>query len=79
MPKENINCDGSDAIRVEVHWETDRFVDVATTIRRDEQQTSDAPEHFTWSGTHSTLDRAGINRLIRVLRRARDAAYGADA
>jgi hypothetical protein len=25
------------------------------------------------------LDRASINRLIRTLRRARDAAYGADA
>jgi hypothetical protein len=25
------------------------------------------------------LDRAGINRLIRVHRRARDATYGADA
>lgn len=26
-----------------------------------------------------TLDRAGINRVIRTLRRARDSAYGADA
>lgn len=30
-------------------------------------------------GVHATLDRGGCNRLIRVLRRARDAAYGADA
>lgn len=27
----------------------------------------------------STLDRGAVNRLIRFLRRARDAAYGADA
>lgn len=29
-------------------------------------------------GVWSTLDRAGCNRLIRVLRRARDAAFGRD-
>jgi len=28
---------------------------------------------------HSQLDRNGINRLIRTLRRARDAAFGSDA
>lgn len=30
-------------------------------------------------GIFAQLDRAGINRLIRALRKARDAAYGADA
>lgn len=30
-------------------------------------------------GWHVTLDREQINRLIRVLRRARDAAFGSDA
>lgn len=33
--------------------------------------------HF--DGWHATLDRDQVNKLIRVLRRARDAAYGADA
>lgn len=28
---------------------------------------------------YTTLDREGINRLIRSLRKARDAAFGADA
>ncbi|MFJ9387691.1 hypothetical protein ACIRON_02650 [Nocardioides sp. NPDC101246] len=28
---------------------------------------------------HSHMDRDGINRLIRTLRKARDAAFGADA
>jgi len=28
---------------------------------------------------HSQMDRDGINHLIRTLRRARDAAFGADA
>lgn len=32
----------------------------------------------SYTGIWSTLDRAGLNRLIRVLRRARDAAYGRD-
>lgn len=30
-------------------------------------------------GWYCHLDRAGVNRLIRTLRKARDAAYGADA
>lgn len=30
-------------------------------------------------GWHVTLNREGINRLIRVLRRARDSAFGSDA
>lgn len=33
--------------------------------------------HF--DGWHATLDRASLNKLIRTLRRARDAAFGADA
>jgi hypothetical protein len=31
------------------------------------------------NGWFLQLDRDGINRLIRLLRKARDAAYGADA
>jgi hypothetical protein len=34
------------------------------------------PEGF--ESRHINLDRAGINRLIRFLRRARDDAYGRD-
>lgn len=37
-----------------------------------------SPDPGQWSGLYSTLDRAGINRLIRALRKARDAAYGRD-
>lgn len=37
------------------------------------EQTGDMPREVTY------LDRSGINRLIRVLRRARDSAFGADA
>ncbi len=31
------------------------------------------------TGMFATFDRAGLNRLIRTLRKARDQAYGADA
>lgn len=30
-------------------------------------------------GWHTSQDRSGLNRLIKTLRRARDAAFGADA
>ncbi len=36
-----------------------------------------ASDHVT--GMFATFDREGINRLIRTLRKARDAAYGSDA
>jgi len=35
--------------------------------------------HDPCTGWFMQLDRAGINRLIRVLRRARDQAFGEDA
>ncbi len=42
--------------------------------------TDDDLSRFTgFTGLWGTLDRAGCNRLIRALRRARDQAYGADA
>ena len=31
------------------------------------------------AGQYAAFDRAGINRMIRTLRRARDAAFGPDA
>lgn len=30
-------------------------------------------------GMYATFDRTGLNRIIRALRKARDAAFGADA
>lgn len=32
----------------------------------------------TYRGLWADLDRAGVNRLIRILRKARDAAFGRD-
>lgn len=41
-------------------------------------QTSEAPEHRC-TGFAAMLTREDINRLIRMLRRARDSAFGSDA
>lgn len=38
----------------------------------------DELELVTWRGIWGTFDRAGVNRAIRLLRHARDQAYGRD-
>lgn len=95
MPKENTNgviiddTVGS-GFRTEVSWRPDRdgdgsgHVQIATTNQhspfRWEMLPDDKGEQGgKLDGWFVTLDRDGINRLIRSLRRARDAAYGADA
>jgi hypothetical protein len=63
-----------------VGWSSDRGVQIGLTagpsakIRVDEGNTGGETDSL-WLD----LDRDAINRLIRTLRRARDAAYGADA
>jgi hypothetical protein len=63
-----------------VGWSSDRGVQVGVTagpaakIRIDQGDTGGETDSL-WLD----LDREGINRLIRTLRKARDAAYGADA
>lgn len=37
------------------------------------------PEHTPFTGWYADLGRDEINRLIRVLRRARDKSFGSDA
>lgn len=73
---------------VAVGWDADRGVQIGVvpgpsaniTIS---SNTAAAATGATISGPHGglwmDLDRAGINRLIRSLRKARDSAYGADA
>ncbi len=87
MPKENIDDHVSKGFRAEVKWtpgqahQPDGWVQLATvnqasTLTLDSELPGDTPQKF--DGWHVTLDREGINRLIRSLRRARDAAYGRD-
>lgn len=72
MPKENIGPSVPSNFHAEVIWARDKFVQVATI-------NTGEPELAEVRGWHVDLDRAGINRLIRALRKARDQAYGADA
>ena len=86
MPKINIR-DEPDSFRVEVGWkglhdDIPGVVQVATTNEHSPFTFPDTDPHtptLPFHGWHATLDREGINLLIRALRKARDAAYGADA
>ena len=86
MPKEIVRGDGYD---VEVRWGADGSVQVASVMQP--PLTAESPaslgtlvetwsteERFAATGLYSTLDRRQVNDLIRILRRARDAAYGRD-
>lgn len=62
--------------KVKVGWSKEAgHVEVAT-VAPDAMTLQPTPEGNGW---FVQLDRAGINRLIRTLRRARDDAYGSDA
>lgn len=90
MPKETIT-DLANMYDVQVGWQSGSDVQIGVVTHDGgtivewlfpEASTgtitvSDSSPSFT--GLWGTLDREGINRLIRVLRRARDSAYGADA
>lgn len=87
MPKENINDEAIETQRVEVSWAPDKYVQVATVNSaspfafevRTNAPGAAVPEPDPFDGWRVTLDRAGCNRAIRAIRRARDAAFGADA
>lgn len=86
MPKEHIEdrwtghdddavAEGSPA-KIKVGWSREaEHVEVAT-VAPDDRTLRPTPEGNGW---FVQLDRAGLNRLIRTLRKARDAAYGSDA
>lgn len=73
MPKENIVCDTSENLRLEIQWVPNCYVQLGTV---DWTRTPDDPNA---QGMYLTLDRAGVNRAIHTLRKARDAAFGKDA
>lgn len=81
MPRERIH-DESHAYDVDVSWKPDNYVQVGTRTRDDKSLAQhlngngQTAEDFT--GLYGTFDRAGINRLIRALRRARDSVFGRD-
>lgn len=85
MPRETIHGPTDESV-VKVGWsdhavqvgvelnDTRRITIQGVEIRTSE--TSTTPE--TYRGVWANLDREQINRLIRVLRTARDKAYGRD-
>lgn len=80
MPKETINprhhgTDDSPAPFVRVGWDRVGCVQVATLAGGDYDEVGGNAR----PGFYAELDRYGINRLIRTLRKARDQAFGADA
>ncbi len=79
MPKTNVyppaRPETPAAFRVEVGWRPDGDVQIATTQRVDTGPDNEP----IWQGlAYVDLDRTGINTLIRVLREARDKAFGRD-
>lgn len=72
MPKEIIQSLPGIQFVPMVRWGRDGSVQLATVdLELDESDPA--------RGMFADMDRNGINRLIQVLRRARDQAYGADA
>lgn len=80
MPKENINDQTTGDLRAEVTWAPDKHVQVATVSKSRTLTIADGKQSAeSFNGWFVTLDRAGCNRMIHALRKARDAAFGADA
>lgn len=82
MPKELVYGDAitseDDLSAVAVHWSRDQHVQIVTRVADKEQHgPQDHPIPVEY-GYYVTLNRHGINNLIRNLRRARDQAYGRD-
>lgn len=77
MPRETVR-DFVDSWDVQVGW-SPQTVQLGVTSRDDKnlKEMLENPELYT--GLWSNLDRNGINRLIRLLRKARDGAFGSDA
>lgn len=86
MPKETV-YDASNLFDLEVGWAHDRDVQLGITThdgRSLAEWLAGLPEAEAgaplpqFSSLWASLDRGGINRLIKMLRKARDDAYGRD-
>lgn len=59
---------------VEVRWNRDGFVEIGAAV----YDAGTGALHSPFSGCFLTLDRQGVNRTIRALRKARDQGLGRD-
>jgi hypothetical protein len=79
MPKETVPDTADTAVEVQVGWRRAPIGDVQVGVTNDTSPLTWPDTGAPFPGWFASLDRDGVNRLIRVLRRARDAAFGADA
>lgn len=88
MPKDKV-YDQSELFDVEVGWSPNHDVQIGLVTHSGVSiaewlasavvaSGGDMAQLPTFDSLWASLDRAGINRLIRTLRRARDSAYGSD-
>lgn len=90
MPKERITSTTAGTFDVTVTWGRDTCVQICTaasdaderlrnwTESKDGAETEPGSSFAMFDGWHVDLNRQQINDLIRVLRRARDQAFGRD-
>lgn len=78
MPKEYVPAHSDDVcgFRVRVGWNREASYCQIATIDPEKEENYDADSRD--GGLYVTLDRHDINDLIRILRRARDQAFGRD-
>ena len=78
MPKEVIRnasqLGTDDQCHTEIRWNRDQYVQIATVKKADDYHNDGRVE-----GWFVDMNRDSLNELIRVARRARDQAFGADA
>ena len=84
MPKEIIRHAGSETIKGELSWSRDgQYVQLTTgldvVVHHDGTEDTPAFDDAEFqAGAYVQLDRKGLNDLIRIARRARNAVFGAD-
>lgn len=87
MPKEYITTAssreradrlGGDREAVRVGWGREGWVQIASVLMQQIEGSTSPTEARVDQGQFVDLDRESVNNLIRVLRRARDQAFGKD-
>jgi hypothetical protein len=82
MPRESVYGTDPDNTAVKVGWDQNGNVQVGVSSAGEFTFTQPLPATVSVNGPYDglwvTLNRHGINCLIRHLRRARDAAFGSD-
>lgn len=80
MPKSAVYSKTDQDSKVEVSWARERDVQISVVTKKPDliKALEESPPVEGFNGFFLDLDRSGINGLIKMLRRARDDAYGKD-